>query len=87
MNEKNRRNGTWKRQGNDYRNQWEEAWLSDFSLLGIRLSILSLTYRYLRRKSRTVPISCGFVPMLCQRFLLKNSCRMCRKEEVFPLFI
>ena len=32
------------------------------------LSIFSVTYPYLRGKSRTVPILCGIVPISCQTF-------------------
>lgn len=43
------------------------------SVLGIDLSILSLAHQDLRRKSRTVPILCGFVPIMC-KFVLDNNC-------------
>lgn len=35
-------------------------------VLGAILSIFSLAYQDLRRKSRTVPISFCFVPIMCQ---------------------
>lgn len=34
--------------------------------LDITLSILSLAYQDLRRKSKPVPIFCGFVPIMCR---------------------
>jgi len=38
-------------------------------LLDTVLSIFSVTYPHLRGKSRTVPILCGIVPILCQRMM------------------
>jgi hypothetical protein len=38
-------------------------------LLGAVLSIFSVTYPFLRGKSRTVPILCGIVPISCQAFV------------------